>query len=133
MVMIVCGFTQLARVDYFRKLRKRKHGLVFTVLAKKRGVLAEIHISQMICDETAETALGSFAEFLQNFIVRHFLHFAIVVQNGGKVQGASKRLAKPGRLCCKYMIDENFQPSIPSSASARDSRHSSRELIRFII
>jgi hypothetical protein len=80
MMVIVCRLAQLARVDGFRKLGKGKHRIVFTVLAEKRSVVAEIHIFQMISDKTAETALGALSELLQNLIVGFFLHFAIVVQ-----------------------------------------------------
>ena len=58
------GFAQFAAVERLGKLRKGKHRVVFAVFAKKRSVVAQIHILQMISDKTAEAALHALAEIL---------------------------------------------------------------------
>ncbi len=68
MMVFVSDFFEFRDVEYFREILKVKHRFVFAVIAKKRNVFAEIHILQMIRDETAVAALNAFAEFLQNFV-----------------------------------------------------------------
>ena len=54
-----------------------EHRLVFAVLAKERRVLAEIHVLEMVCDETAVATLDAFAEFLEWIGFVHLIKWKI--------------------------------------------------------
>jgi hypothetical protein len=73
-VMIVFGnFLQLRDVDQLRKVVEVEHRLVLTVLAEEGHVLAEIHVLEMIGDETSVTTLNALAKFVDDFlVVDHF-------------------------------------------------------------
>ena len=52
-----------------------EHCLVFTVFAKERDIFAEIHILEMISNETAITALDAFAKIPEHVVVRFQLFY----------------------------------------------------------
>ncbi len=64
MVMLFGAFFEFGDVEEAGKLVEVEHRLVFAVLAKKRDILAEIHILEMVCDKTAIATLDAFAEFI---------------------------------------------------------------------
>jgi hypothetical protein len=62
MMMVVGHLLEFVDIDQLGKFVKMEHRLVFAVLAKKRDVLTEIHILQVICDETAVAPLNALSE-----------------------------------------------------------------------
>ena len=52
-----------------------KHRLVSAVFAKKRDVLAEIHILEVIGDKTAIASLNALSELVQNLSFDLLAHF----------------------------------------------------------
>ena len=55
---------ELRNVQQLRELIEVEHGFVFAVFAKESDVLAEIHVLEMVCDETAVATLDAFSEYL---------------------------------------------------------------------
>lgn len=75
MVVIVLGdLLELRDVHQFREIIEVEHRIVLAVFAEESDILAEIHILQMIGDETAVTTLYAFAKFLQNFQISRYFH-----------------------------------------------------------
>ena len=87
-MMVAFGnLAKLAQIEQPRKLVEMKHRLVFTMLAEKRDVLAEIHIFEIIRNITTVAALHALAEFLYYFLVR-FRHIAIVSETAEKCKAS---------------------------------------------
>lgn len=64
MMMVFCHLAELVQIQKTRKIIEMKHRVVFTVLAVKCYVFAQIHIFQIIRNVTAVAALNALAEFL---------------------------------------------------------------------
>ena len=60
---------QFAEVQQLREFVEVKHILVFTVLAEKRHVFAEIHVLEVICDKASVAALNALTEYFQYFLL----------------------------------------------------------------
>lgn len=71
MVMIFGNFFELAYVEMLRKKLEVEHRIVFAVLAKESNVFAEIHILEMVCNETAVAALNAPPEIRQYSFILH--------------------------------------------------------------
>ena len=107
-MMFVRHFAELVQIQKPRKLVKMKHRLVLTMLAKKRDVLAEIHIFQIIRNVTTVAALHALAEFLDNFFVT-FRHIAIVSETEKKCKRILEFRAACDRLLAKrFTICEQY-------------------------
>ena len=63
-VIFVGNFFKFRDIQQRREIVEVEHGVVFAVVAKERDILAEVHILQMIGNETAVTTLYPLAEFL---------------------------------------------------------------------
>jgi hypothetical protein len=72
-MMVFRDLLQLADVEVAGKLLKMEHRIVFAVFAKESHFVTEIHILQMVCDETPVASLYPFAELLQNFFIHIWL------------------------------------------------------------
>jgi hypothetical protein len=60
--MIFFALAKLGGIEQPGEIVEVEHALVLTGLAKERGVLAQIHIFQMIGNKTPVTALDPFSE-----------------------------------------------------------------------
>ena len=67
MMVGVRHLAELAQIEQLCKLVEMEHRFVLTMLAKKRHVLAEIHILQIIRNVTTIAALDALAEFFDDF------------------------------------------------------------------
>ena len=77
MMMVTCDLVQFGDIEQLCKLIKMEHHLVLAVLAKERNILTEIHIFQVIGDETTITALNALAKFFENMLIGfHLLYHA---------------------------------------------------------
>ena len=73
--MIFRHFLQFAGIDQTAKLLEMEHRSVLAMFAVESNILAEIHVLQMIRDETAITPLYPFAELPQY----DFIHICLSV------------------------------------------------------
>jgi hypothetical protein len=62
--MLFGDFLELRYIHQKREFVEMEHRLVAAVLAEKRDVLAEVHVLEMISDETPVTPLDAFPEFV---------------------------------------------------------------------
>ena len=83
MMVVLGNFAKLAQIHQARKIVEMEHRLVLTMLAKKRDVLAQVHILQIIRNITTITALHALTEFFYYFLVC-FRHIAIVSETRRK-------------------------------------------------
>lgn len=68
MVLVFLGFAELRGVHEPRKVVEVEHCVVLAVLAEERDVLSEIHVLEVIGDETAIAALDALTEFGEDFV-----------------------------------------------------------------
>lgn len=89
MMMVVGYLFQLGDVHKFRKIVEMEHRFVLTVFAKKGHVLAEVHVLEMVCDETPVTSLNPLAELFYYFLVLCCVHWAMLDSSTGHFEKRS--------------------------------------------
>jgi hypothetical protein len=73
-MMVRFGGVEFGRVKKFREFVKMEHRLVTAVFAKKRNILAEIHVLKMVRDKASVTPLDAFPEIVKNFLLGVLVH-----------------------------------------------------------
>lgn len=102
MVMFFGDLFQFADVDMFRKKVEMEHRLVFAVFAKECYIFAEIHVFQMICNETPVTSLNTLSKFIQRFGCRFTHNFLSILTR------AVRPLEHHAAFRRFYKVDENI-------------------------
>jgi hypothetical protein len=62
-VILKRGLVQFAQVEQFGEVIKMEHRLVLAVFAKKRHVLTQVHVLEMIRNKAPVTPLDTFTKF----------------------------------------------------------------------